>query len=144
MSKLTLMAIATQPKYNDDHQWTGAEICAHIEVESDDANHRRLHRLDFNIEISRNLALAAAIYGFRDDDTDLLMGRVRNMLDVIIRKLPGTERDAGHIYEVMRLKLPRLVMKAACKHFYSQNLVTGQINEYPEEFNLETKKQKEL
>ena len=129
MNKLKLSAIATQPKYGDDGRWMGAEICANLETESDDPKYLGLHRICMNIEISRDMALAVAVYGFRDDDTDVLMGRVRATLDMLTSKLPGTDRDAGHIYEVIRLKLPRFVNKAACMHFYSQNFRTGEIYE---------------
>ena len=33
MNKLTLLGIATQPKYDDNDQWNGAEIFASIEAE---------------------------------------------------------------------------------------------------------------
>ena len=129
MNKLTLTAIATQPKYDDGNFWKGAEITAHIEAEITDGENKRLHRAVIKFETSKTFVFAIYTYGFEDSDTNIFMDRVRASLDVCTKKWPGTERDADTIYEVIRLKLPRFMNKAAHCICYSQNLRTGEINE---------------
>ena len=124
MNKLTLLGIATQPKYDDNDQWTGAEICASIEAEEDDG----LHRVGIKLEISPTIADSVKNFGYSDTIENYLMKRVEACLNVCPKKWPGTERDAGHIYEVIRLKLPRFVTKAADRIFYGQNFRTGDID----------------
>ena len=123
MNKLTLLGIATQPKCDDNDQWTGADICASIEAEVDDG----LHRVGIKLEISPTIADSVKNFGYSDTIENYLMKRVEACLNVCPKKWPGTERDADHIYEVIRLKLPRFVTKAADRIFYGQNFRTGEI-----------------
>ena len=129
MNRMTLLGIATQPKYDDNNHWTGAEICANIEIEAEEG----LHRVCIKLEISKTFALAISVYGFKDGDTGFLMKRVQAGLDVCTKKWPGTERDANNIYEVMRLKMPRFVIKSANHVSYSWRAETGDIDECTEE-----------
>lgn len=129
MNKLTLLGIATQPKYDDNDQWTGAEICASIEAEEDDG----LHRVEIKLEISPTIADSVKNFGYSDAIENYLMKRVEACLNVFPKKWPGTERDAGHIYEVILLKLPCFMAKSAAHIFYSQNFRTGVIDECTED-----------
>jgi hypothetical protein len=131
MNKLELLGIGTQPKYDDNDQWTGAEIFANIEAEIEDEDQRGLHRVGIKLEISPTLAQAVRNYGY-DERTELfLMNRVEACLNSCQKKY--TERDTNTIYEVMRLKMPRFVAKSADRIFYVQNFRTGEIDECTEE-----------
>ena len=133
MNKLTLMAIATQPKYDDNDQWTGAEIFASIEAEIEDGDQRGLHRVGLKLEISPTLAQSVKNFGYNDTVENFLMKRVEACLNVCPKKWPGTERDVNTIYEVMRLKMPRFVAKSTDHIFYTQNFRTGEIGENGED-----------
>ena len=133
MNKLTLLGIATQPKYDDNDQWTGAEICAAIEAEIEEDDQRGLHRVGIKLEISPTIADSVKNFGYSDAIENYLMKRVEACLNVCPKKWPGTERDAGHIYEVILLKLPLFMAKSAAHIFYSQNFRTGEIDECTED-----------
>ena len=129
MNKLTLIAIATQPKFGDDGKWMGAEICYSIEAEVTEGEHMGVHRLGIKQNISRTLAYAISMYGFKDSDTDIHMKGVESSMRLFQKKFPCTGRDADTICEVIRMKMPRFMTKAAHGIYYSQNLRTGEINE---------------
>ena len=132
MSKATLMGIATEPKYDNDDQWAGANIAAHIEVEAPDArqpNVTCLHRVAVVIDLSKPLADTIKEYGYGEDAERFIMKRVESCLDSMPRRFPGTESDAKHICDVIRLKLPRFVSKSVDRIYYSQNFRTGEIDE---------------
>ena len=133
MNKLTLLGIATQPKYDDNDQWTGAEICAAIEAEIEEDDQRGLHRVGIKLEISPTIADSVKNFGYSDTIENYLMKRVEACLNVCPKKWPGTQRDAGHIYEVILLKLPCFMAKSAAHIYYSQNFRTGEIDECTEE-----------
>ena len=133
MNKLELLAIATQPKYDDNDQWTGAEIFSSIEAEIEDGDQRGLHRVGLKLEISPTLAQAVKNFGYNDTVENFLMKRVEACLNVCPKKWAGTEKDANNIYEVLRLKMPRFVAKSADRIFYSQNFRTGEIDECTED-----------
>ena len=133
MNKLTLLCIATQPKYDDNDQWNGAEIFASIEAEVEEDGQTCLHRFGIKLEISPNLARLAKSYGYYGEIEKFLMKRVEACLNVCPKKWAGTERDANNIYEVLRLKMPRFVAKSADRIFYSQNFRTGEIDECTED-----------
>ena len=133
MNKLTLLGIATQPKYDDNDQWTGAEIFSSIEAEIEDGDQRGLHRVGLKLEISPTLAQAVKNFGYNDTVENFLMKRVEACLNVCPKKWAGTEKDANNIYEVLRLKMPRFVAKSADRIFYSQNFRTGEIDECTED-----------
>lgn len=139
MNKLTLIAIATQPKFVDDGVWMGADICYSIEAEVTEGEHKGVHRLGIKENISRILARTIIIYGFKDSDTGIHMKGVESSMRLFQKKFPNTGRDADTICEVIRLKMPRFMTKAAHGIYYSQNLRTGEINEYANVF-LEQKK----
>lgn len=132
MNKLTLLGIATQPKYDENDQWTGAEIFANIEAEVEDGEQRGLHRVGIKLEIQPSIAWAIR-KGCNGDVVDFFMKRVKACLNACPKKWPGTEPDANNIYEVMRLKMPRFVAKSADHIFYSQNFRTGEIDECTED-----------
>ena len=134
MNKLTLIAIATQPKFGVDGKWMGAEICYSIEAEVTEGEHMGVHRLGINQKISRTLALIIRMYGFKDSDTGIHMKGVESSMRLFQKKFPNTGRDADTICEVIRLKMPRFMQKAAHGIYYSQNLRTGEINEYANVF----------
>ena len=134
MNKLTLIAIATQPKFGDDGKWMGAEICYSIEAEVTEGEHMGVHRLGIKQNISRTLAYAISMYGFKDSDTDIHMKGVESSIRLFQKKFPCTGRDADTICEVIRMKMPRFMTKAAHGIYYSQNLRTGEINEYAKVF----------
>lgn len=134
MNKLTLIAIATQPKFGDDGKWMGAEICYSIEAEVTEGEHMGVHRLGIKQNISRTLAYAISMYGFKDSDTDIHMKGVESSMRLFQKKFPCTGRDADTICEVIRMKMPRFMTKAAHGIYYSQNLRTGEINEYAKVF----------
>lgn len=134
MNKLTLIAIATQPKFVDDGVWMGAEIYYSIEAEVTEGEHMGVHRLGIKQNISRTLARTISIYGFKDSDTDIHMKGVESSMRLFQKKFPNTGRDADTICEVIRLKMPRFMTKAAHGIYYSQNLRTGEINEYANVF----------
>ena len=133
MNKLTLLGIATQPKYDDNDKWTGAEISANIEAEVEDGEQRGLHRVGIKLEISPTIAESVNNFGYSDVIEDYLMKRVEACVNVCPKKWLGTERDANTIYEVIRLKMPRFVIKAAHHIYYAQNFRTGEITEYGED-----------
>ena len=134
MNKLTLIAIATQPKFGDDGKWMGAEICYSIEAEVTEGEHMGVHRLGIKQNISRTLAYAISMYGFKDSDTDIHMKGVESSMRLFQKKFPCTGRDADTICEVIRMKMPRFMTKAAHGIYYIQNLRTGEINEYAKVF----------
>lgn len=131
---MTLVSIATQPKFNDDGGWMGAEICYSIEAEVTEGEHMGVHRLGINQKISHTLALIISMYGFKDSDTGIHMKGVESSMRLFQKKFPCTGRDADTICEVIRLKMPRFMQKAAHGIYYSQNLRTGEINEYANVF----------
>ena len=133
MNKLTLLGIATQPKYDDDDQWTGAEIFANIEVEVEDGEQRGLHRVGIKLEISPTLAQTVKNYGYDETIERFLMKRIEACLNTCKRKWDGIGDDAEIIYEVMRLKMPRFVTKSADHIFYSWRSGTGEIDECTED-----------
>lgn len=134
MNKLTLIAIVTQPKFGDEGEWMGAEICYSIEAEVTEGEHIGLHRLGIKQNISSILARTISMYGFKDSDTDMHMKGVESSMRLFQKKFPCTGRDADTICEVIRLKMPRFMQKAAHGIYYSQNLRTGEINEYANVF----------
>ena len=129
MNKLTLIAIATQPKFGDDGKWMGAEIFYSIEAEVTEGEHKGVHRLGIKQNISHTLACVISMYGFKDSDTDIHMKGVESSMRLFQKKFSCTGRDADTICEVIRLKMPRFMTKAAHGIYYSQNLRTGEINE---------------
>ena len=129
MNKLTLLGIATQPKYDDNNQWTGAVISVAIEAEVEDGDQKGLHRAEIKLGISTLLAKTVKRYGLTESIEFNLMKHVEECLNTCPKKWPGTEHDANNIYEVIRLKLPRFIMKAADGIFYCQNFRTGNISE---------------
>jgi hypothetical protein len=133
MNKLTLLGFATQPKYDDDDQWTGATIFANIEAEVEEDGQICLHRVGIKLEISPRFANMVKDFGYCVIHENYLMKRVEACLNVCPKKWPGTERDANTIYEVMRLKMPRFVAKSVDRIFYSQNFRTGEIEECTED-----------
>ena len=134
MNKMTLIAIATQPKFGDDGRWMGAEICYSIEAEVTEGEHKGVHRLGIKENISLTLALIISMYGFKDSDTGIHMKGVESSMRLFQKKFPNTGRDGDTICEVIRLKMPRFMTKAAHGIYYSQNLRTGEINECPKVF----------
>ena len=64
-----------------------------------------------------------------EDAERFIMNRVESCLDSMPRRFPGTESDATHICDVIRLKLPRFVSKSVDRIYYSQNFRTGEIDE---------------
>jgi hypothetical protein len=133
MNKLTLLGIATQPKYDDNDQWTGVEIYAHIEAEVQDVEQRGLHRVEIKLEITQTLAQAVKNYGYDETIERFLMKRIESCLFACGRKWDGVWKDSGIIYDVIRLKLPRFVAKSVDRIFYSQNFRTGEIEECTED-----------
>lgn len=133
MNKLTLLGIATHPKYDAINRWMGAEIFAAIEAITTEGIDWGVHRVGLRIEVSPNLALAVKTYGHSNDAAEILMKEIKSCLNACPKKWPGTERDADTIYEVIRLKMPRFVTKAVHRIYYSQNFRTGEIDECPEE-----------
>lgn len=132
MAKATLMGIVTEPKYDNNDQWMGANIDAHIEVEAPDGrqpNVTCVHRAAISIDLSKQLADTIKAYGYKEDAERFIMKRVENCLDGMPRRFPGTEADAEHIYDVIRLKLPRFIKKSVERIYYSQNFRTGEIDE---------------
>lgn len=134
MNKLTLISIATQPKFGVDGEWMGADIFYTIEAEVMEGEHKGVHRLGIKENISRILARIISMYGFKDSDTDIHMKGVESSMRLFQKKFPNTGRDADTICEVIRLKMPRFMTKAAHGIYYSQNLRTGEINECPKVF----------
>ena len=132
MAKATLMGIVTEPKYDNNDQWMGANIAAHIEVEAPDGrqpNVTCVHRAAVSIDLSKQLADTIKAYGYKEDAERFIMKRVENCLDGMSRRFHGTEADAEHIYDVIRLKLPRFINKSVERIYYSQNFRTGEIDE---------------
>lgn len=132
MAKATLTGIVTEPKYDNNDQWMGANIAAHIEVEAPDGrqpNVMCVHRVAVSIDLSKQLADIIKAYGYKEDAERFIMKRVENCLDGMPRRFPGTEADAEHIYDVIRLKLPRFIKKSVERIYYSQNFRTGEIDE---------------
>ena len=132
MAKATLMGIVTEPKYDNNDQWMGANIAANIEVEAPDGrqlNVTCVHRAAISIDLSKQLADTIKAYGYKEDAERFIMKRVENCLDGMPRRFPGTEADAEHIYDVIRLKLPRFIKKSVERIYYSQNFRTGEIDE---------------
>ncbi len=134
MNKLALIAIATQPKFGDDGKWMGADICYSIEADVTEGEHKGVYRLGIKENISSILTRIISMYGFKDSDTDMHMKGVESSIRLFQKKFPNTGRDADTICEVIRLKMPRFMTKAAHGIYYSQNLRTGEINEYPKVF----------
>lgn len=134
MNKMTLVSIATQPKFNDEGGWMGAEIFYSIEAEVTEGEHIGLHRLGIKQNISSILARIISMYGFKDSDTDIHMKGVESSMRLFQKKFPCTGRDADTICEIIRLKMPRFMTKAAHGIYYIQNLRTGEINEFANVF----------
>lgn len=139
MNKLALIAIATQPKFGDKGEWMGADIFYNIEAEVMEGEHKGVHRLGIRENISRTLARIISMYGFKDPDTGIHMKGVESSMRLFQKKFPNTGRDADTICEVIRLKMPRFMTKAAHGIYYSQNLRTGEINEWRPKVFLEQK-----
>ena len=129
MSKATLLGIATQPKYDDNDRWTGADIMASIEVEVPEGEQFGLHRVGLNITLTPTMLGVIKAYGYHDEFENYIMKRVRACMDAMAKKFDGTQRDADNIYEVIRLKMPRFVSKSVERVYYSDNLRTGEVFE---------------
>ena len=131
MSKATLLGICTQPKYNDDDVWQGADIMASSEVETPDRQSGVIgvHRVGLTITITQSMKTYINKYGYQREMDDYIMRRVKVCLDGMQRKFDGTYKDAHHIYEVIRLKMPRFISKSLDRCYYSNNLRTGEIFE---------------
>ena len=133
MNKLTLLGIATQPKYDDDDRWIGADIFASIEAEIEDGEQRGLHRFAVNLTISPTLIEAVKSGGYTVRIEKFLMKRVKACLRTCPKEWPGTEQDIDTIYEAMREKMPLFVAKSIDRNFYTHNFRTGEIGEYGED-----------
>lgn len=129
MNKATLLGIATQPKYDDNDRWTGADIMASIEVEVPEGEQFGLHRVGLNIALTPTMLGVVKAYGYHDEAEDYIMKRARACMDAMAKKFEGTQRDADNIYEVIRLKMPRFVSKSVERVYYSDNLRTGEVFE---------------
>ena len=114
MSKATLLGIATQPKYDDNDVWQGADIMADIEVETPDIQPGVTDVIRCGIKIELTLRIANLIkeYGYDEQWEDYIMKRVGSCLGAMKKRFEGTEKDADNIYHVIRLKLPRFIRKA--------------------------------
>ena len=74
MAKATLMGIVTEPKYDNNDQWMGANIDAHIEVEAPDGrqpNVTCVHRVAISIDLSKQLADTIKAYGYKEDALEI-------------------------------------------------------------------------
>ena len=129
MNKATLLGISTQPKYDDNGKWIGADITASIEVEVQKVNKTNILRLGLKIEITTTLGEAVRYFGFGEELEEYIMKRVRACMDAMVKKFDVTQRDADNIYEVIRLKMPRFVSKSVERVYYSDNLRTGEVFE---------------
>ena len=116
MSKATLVGIATQPKYDDNDVWQGADIMADIEVETPDIQPGVTDVIRCGIKIDITLRIANLIkeYGYDEQWEDYIMKRVGSCLGAMKKRFEGTEKDADNIYHVIRLKLPRLKLCVSC------------------------------
>ena len=129
MNKATLVGIATQPKYNDNGKWIGADILANIEVETPRVTKTGKLRLCLKTEITTTLGEAVKYFGFGEELEEYVMKRVRGCLDSMANQFDGTDKHADYIYDIIRIKMPRFVSKSIECVYYSQNLETGEIQE---------------
>ena len=131
MNKAILVGIATQPKYDDNDVWQGADIMADIEVETPDIQPGVTDVIRCSIKIELTLRIANLIkeYGYDEQWEDYIMKRVGSCLGAMKKRFEGTEKDADNIYHVIRLKLPRFIRKAIERVYYSQKMETGEIFE---------------
>ena len=129
MNKATLLGISTQPKYDDNGKWIGADITASIEVKVPKVNKTNILRLGLKTEITTTLGEAVRYFGFGEELEEYVMKRVRGCLDSMANQFDGTDKDADRIYDIIRLKMPRFVSKSVERVYYSQNFETGEIFE---------------
>lgn len=117
------MGIATQPRYDDNGVWQGADIGANIEVEAPDRQPgvTGIHRCAINLTITPTLAKCIENFGYGGPvEERYIMNKVRACLDGMTRLFDGTERDADIIYDVIRLKMPFLIRKSVNMEYFTQ------------------------
>ena len=129
MNKATLLGILTEPIFDNNDEWVGADISAHMEVEVSRGKMAGVHRAFIQIPLTPMSLYKFKACGYYESAESYIMNRVKYGLNGMVNKFKGTQRDADNIYEVIRLKMPRFVSKSVEGLYYSQNFRTGEIFE---------------
>lgn len=129
-AEATLLGFATQPKHDDEYNWTGAAISASIEVLVRDTDQRGYHRVGLNMDLSPELLDRLKREGYGKKAEGYFRKRVVNCMKAIERKYEGTTADTYYIYGILMFNMPILIKKSIDRAYYSSNLRTGEVVEY--------------
>lgn len=129
-AEATLLGFATQPKHDDEYNWTGAAISAAIEVLVRDTDQQGYHRVGLNIDLSPELLDRLKREGYGKKAEGYFMKRVVNLMKAIDQKYEGTTADTYYIYGILMYNMPILIKKSIDRAYYSANLRTGEVVEY--------------
>lgn len=129
-AEATLLGFATQPKHDDEYNWTGAAISAAIEVLVRDTDQRGYNRVGLNIDLSPELLDRLKREGYGKKAEGYFRKRVVNCMKVIEQKYEGTTADMYYIYGFLMFYMPTLIQKSIDRTYYSANFQTGEVKEY--------------
>ena len=123
----TLLGVMTEPKHDEQDNWTGAAISASIEIEGPDAEGLiGIHRVGLNIDLSPALIDIVKVEGYKWKFKEFIRKRVVACMKAIDEKYEGTTADTYYIYSQIMGKMPVLIEKAVARVYYSDNLRTGE------------------
>lgn len=127
----TLLGVCTQPKHDEEYNWTGAAISASIEVEAPDEDGViGLHRVGLNIDLSPALIDIIKVEGYGFHVASFMEKRVVSCMKAIEKEYLNGSGGTYYIYMQIMLRMPTLIEKSVALKYYSDNLRTGEVSEY--------------
>ena len=130
-ARATLLGIATQPKHDEDYNYTGAAISAQIEVDVPEPSEQAgSHRIGMNIELPITTLDMFKTTGYDIKAESFFNNRFIACLKSMERKFVGTDNDHDYILQELRERIPTIIEKSVAQKYYCDNLRTGEIDEY--------------
>ena len=127
----TLLGVCTQPKHDEEYNWTGAAISAAIEVEAPEEDGAiGLHRAGLNIDLSPALIDIVKVSGYDFRTMSYMEKRVAACMKAIEKEYLNYSGGTYYIYWQIMVRMPKLIEKSVAKSYYRDNLRTGEVEEY--------------